>query len=132
MREGGSDSESGFLVSFVRVLRGRTYVSGTAVKISSSSFWSSSSVLVGSSEDFSGSHEATRRWLRDRATLARLRITSDSLFESDISAGVGVVMVDKMRCFFLCRWFWGGDRAVWTACAWIKLDRFDLMNLGML
>lgn len=63
-----------------------TYVSGTAVKISSSSRWSSSSVLgfASSSGVCCGSHEATSRWLRDRATLARLRITSDSLLESDI------------------------------------------------
>ena len=55
------------------------YVSGTAVKISSSSLCSSSSDLA--FEDCSsvvcgGSHEATRRWLRARATLARLRIMS--------------------------------------------------------
>lgn len=63
-----------------------THVSGTAVKISSSSRWSSSSVLgfASSSVACCGSHEATSRWLRDRATLARLRITSDSLLESDM------------------------------------------------
>lgn len=55
------------------------YVSGTAVKISSSSFRSSSSDLVFdvcSSVVCGGSHEATRRWLRARATFARLRIMS--------------------------------------------------------
>lgn len=59
-----------------------TYVSGTAVKISSSSLRRSSSVLVlsgSSSGVLAGSHEATRRWLRARATLARLRIMSDSV-----------------------------------------------------
>lgn len=56
------------------------------MKISSSSRWSSSSVLgfASSSVVCCGSHEATSRWLRDRATLARLRITSDSLLESDM------------------------------------------------
>lgn len=49
------------------------------MKISSSSFRSSSSDLVFevcSSVVCGGSHEATRRWLRARATFARLRIMS--------------------------------------------------------
>lgn len=63
-----------------------TYVSGTAVKISSSSRWSSSSdlVLARSSSDCLGSHEETRRWLRARATFALFKMTSDSLLDSDI------------------------------------------------
>ena len=60
------------------------YLSGTATKISSSSRCNSSSVLdvfegsppfVGVSR---GSHDATSRWLRASATLARLRMMSVS------------------------------------------------------
>jgi len=96
-----------------------TYVSGTAVKISSSSRCSSSSVLVfaSSSSDFCGSHDATRRWLRDRATFARLRMTSDSLLESDIFlfwlsmsnyAGFESVFAAVIGGAFFCRY----ERAV--------------------
>ena len=71
---------------------GNSYVSGTAVKISSSSRCNSSSdlTLANSSSVWAGSQDATRRWLRARATFARLRMTSDSVFESDMLGGVGV------------------------------------------
>lgn len=41
---------------------------------------------------FSGSHDATRRWLRARATFALLRIMSDSLFERAIVLFLGVCL----------------------------------------
>lgn len=64
-----------------------THVSGTAVNISSSSRRNSSSLLGivdDSSAVWGGSHEATSRWLRARATLARLRIMSVSGFDVDV------------------------------------------------
>ena len=74
---------------------GNSYVSGTAVKISSSSRCNSSSdlTLANSSSVWAGSQDATRRWLRARATFARLRMTSDSVFESDMLGGVGVFYI---------------------------------------
>ena len=68
-------------------MTGEPYVSGTAVNISSSSRRNSSSVfgiVDDSSTDWGGSHEATSRWLRARATLARLRIMSVSGFDVDV------------------------------------------------
>ena len=58
-----------------------TYSSGTGVKISFSSFSSSSSDLVfaSSSGVFGGSHEAISLWLLASATLALLNIISASL-----------------------------------------------------
>lgn len=81
-----------------------THVSGTAVKISSSSCWSSESVFVGSSlSSWEGSQEATRRWLRDRATFARLRIMSDSDFERDIFAEGRVLLWVIWSCWEVAR-----------------------------
>lgn len=101
------------------------------MKISSSSRWSSSSVLGfdSSSGDCCGSHEATSRWLRDRATLARLRITSDSLLESDILVPlcsmssywrirVGLCGWD-LRCLFFCRYGGGSKRRC------IKINKWE-------
>lgn len=92
-----------------------TYVSGTAVKISSSSRCSSSSVLVFDSSSDCGSHDATSRWLRDKATFARLRITSDSDFDSDIfllaaveTAGFGSLAV--IGGAFFCQRFRAVER----------------------
>lgn len=93
-----------------------TNVSGTAVNNSLSSRCNSSSVLGGgtwvSASAPAGdrvSHEATRRWLRARATLARERIMSVS--------GSGICLV----------WLFIGVKIKdWVELSWVVYSMLDI------